>query len=141
MEFIPKDLAIKLKEKGFDKPCFGWYYIESIDEEVNLNENFGTYEDCLYSNNLDDFRNIDIVDRIDAPTIEQVLEWLRDTKYIHFNILPYNYQVGIMYTSLSICQVDPNGKFGMEEKFIYKAYETYDDACIACIEYVVKCLI
>ena len=80
MKLVNKKLAIKLKEKGFDRPCFGWYYVENIDKEVNLNESFGTYEDCLYIN--------DWFDRIDAPTTDQVLEWLREEKNIHVNALP-----------------------------------------------------
>ena len=41
MEFVDKQLALKLKEKGFDKPCFGWYHITTppgaFEGRINLN--------------------------------------------------------------------------------------------------------
>lgn len=44
MKFISKDLAIKLKEKGFDKPCFGWYHITTppgaFEGRLNLNKSY-----------------------------------------------------------------------------------------------------
>ena len=52
MKFVDKKLAIKLKEKGFDKPCFGYYYIETptgmTEGELVLNRypcRGGTYEE------------------------------------------------------------------------------------------------
>jgi hypothetical protein len=42
MKFVSKQLAMILKEKGFDKPCFGWYYIKTptgmTDGELVLNQ-------------------------------------------------------------------------------------------------------
>ena len=31
-EFIPYELALKLKELGFDEPCFGLYHICNTEE-------------------------------------------------------------------------------------------------------------
>ena len=54
MKFVDKQLALKLKEKGFDRPCFGYYYIETptgfIDGELALNRyscRGGTYKETL----------------------------------------------------------------------------------------------
>ena len=29
--FVPQELALKLKEKGFNEPCFAWIYTDVID--------------------------------------------------------------------------------------------------------------
>lgn len=147
MKFVNKKLAIKLKEKGFDRPCFGWYYVENIDKEVNLNESFGTYEDCLYSNNRDELHYIGIVDRIDAPIIDQVLEWLREDCGLYISMAcSRNYDIDAdgrvlgswvywwyeIYSHLSADLI-----YQEEEK----EYETYDEALLEGIEYVVEHLI
>lgn len=39
-EFVPYELAVKLKELGFDERCFGWYdgrYIASINQNYCKN--------------------------------------------------------------------------------------------------------
>lgn len=152
MKFIDKQLAIKLKEKGYDRPCFGWYYIETptgmTDGELVLNRypcRGGTYEETLE-------RHIDFQPKegfvgyinpnvVDAPTIEQVLEWLRDEKYITFGIFPYTYTAGVYYNLNLIWKINPDIKFEVEDYIVNTPYKTYGDACIAGIEYVVEHLI
>ena len=85
MKFVSKELAIKLKEKGFDKPCFGWYDTENGYDDLILNTT--TRVDSNYKELLESTNDIDII--IDAPTIDQTLEWLRE-KDIYIWIEPYN---------------------------------------------------
>lgn len=135
MKFVNKELAIKLKEKGFDKPCFGWYYINApygrIDEDINYystNSRGVIYEDCLYSNNLDDFYG----NTADAPIIEQVLKWLREEKDIMvFPAYSKN-------TSRWYCEI-VNADSLESEKLLFP--DSYEDACIAGIEYAINNLI
>lgn len=148
MKFVDKQLAIKLKEKGFDRPCFGYYYVETptgMDEGEFVHNKCNTrgaiYKDCLYSSNYDYYFDAHLVNKVDAPTIEQVLKWLRDEKKIYFNIFPYHYTGGIYCTLNSIWQVNMDVKFETKEYDINIPYETYEDACIAGIEYVVEHLI
>ena len=75
MKFVSKELAIKLKEKGFDKPCFGWYNTDN--EILKLHSCEGTARLVL-----EHPLNCEYI--IDAPTTDQVLEWLREKDIIVF---------------------------------------------------------
>lgn len=58
--FVPYELAILAKEKGFDEPCFGWYSILGRLTTVNISKERTKYnedtEAPLYQQLIDDFR-------------------------------------------------------------------------------------
>lgn len=93
MDFVSFDLAKKLKEKGFREKCLAYY-----DVEDNVGLLFNTlytdevtpcqYTDLLQCHNTGEAESqIDDSDFcIDAPTISQVLEWLRKEKGLHIAI-------------------------------------------------------
>lgn len=124
MKFISKDLAIKLKEKGFNKPCFGWY-----DPNISRENIYFT------------------------PTISQVLKWLRDEKNVHIGIVPYFTMstknnimwqweillIGKIIECKNTLYVDKDYNY---TKFASAdCYANYEDACICAIEFVVNNLI
>jgi hypothetical protein len=154
MKFIDKQLAIKLKEKGFDKPCFGWYYIETPtgNNEGELHYNRcqfrgAIYEDCLYSSNYDNMVDYNYDNLVDAPTIDQVLEWLREDCGLHivivcsrdFDIDADGRELGswVYWWYEIYAHLSANLIYQEEEK----EYETYDEAILDAIEYVVNNLI
>lgn len=155
MEFVDKDLALKLKEKGFNKLCFGYYHLETptefVDGELALN--------CYSCNKETPERDIDFQPNvIGAPTIEQTLKWLREEKEIHIKS-----DICFRYTSEH--KKDKNGTYSgymdVSKPFwsflirkikngncVYdnttasnNEYLSYEDACIAGIEYVINNLI
>lgn len=150
MKFVDKQLAIKLKEKGFDRPCFGYYYIETptglTDGELVLSRYYGrggTFMDTLKRHDLP-YTTSNIVD---APTIEQVLEWLREDCGLYISMAcSRNYDIDAdgcelgswvywwyeIYAHLSADLI-----YQEEEK----EYETYDEAILEGIEYVINNLI
>ena len=82
MKFVNKKLATKLKEKGFDKPCLGFY--NPIQDELQLY--CANNKDVTYKNILTSVYKNKVL--VDAPTIEQVLKWLREEKDIDIVIYP-----------------------------------------------------
>lgn len=68
-DFVPFELAVKLKEKGFDWQTFDWYDIAGDFNRGFMPRELGCQE-CY------------------APTISQVLKWLRDEKKIHVVLYP-----------------------------------------------------
>ena len=89
--FAPFELAVKLKEKGFREPCIAHYCC--LDGNI-LKFNITT--DCIRGSNvkcLNDENNI----YTDAPTISQVLKWLRKKYYIHISTKPYPCEDGVMW--------------------------------------------
>ena len=112
-DFVPFELAIKLKEKGFDGRI-GYAY-----------DNGG---ECMHTVTEYD------VDYIPAPTITQVLKWLRNEKKIHISIDIWDGYWG--YDILNL----PSGN-----SLYWDAYDeninSYEQAALAGIEYVLNDLI
>lgn len=142
MKFVDKQLAIKLKEKGFDRPCFGWYDIENNDDKLILNVHEGT----LSYKNLLEYTN-DIKTIADAPTTDQVLEWLReDCGWYIAMVCSRNYDIDadgrvlgswVYWWYEVYAHLNANLIYQEEEK----EYEIYDEAILDAIEYVVNNLI
>ena len=89
MEIVSFEIAKKLKEKGFREKCLTYY---DVDDNVGLlyNTEYSIdglpyqYTDLLASHNTGEGRQLDDSDNcVDAPTISQVLKWLRAEKNIH----------------------------------------------------------
>ncbi len=93
-DFVSFELAKMLKEKGFREKCLAYY-----DAEDNVGLLYNTqysnellpcqYTDLLASYNSGDIAaNLDTSENcIDAPTIPQVLKWLREKKKIFVEIV------------------------------------------------------
>lgn len=128
MDFVNFDIAKKLKEKGFPQVKKGtlamyneegeWYSLaRNLDEFEYLFEDFD-YHDCV------------------CPTISQVLKWLRDKKSIY--CLPW-FEQGVDMWFYAICEPIAGCEF---PEFMSKSdYDTYEQAAIAGIEYVLDNLI
>ena len=134
-DFVTFEIAKKLKEKGFREPCFGWYYpceVCGYDYRTlivfNQSEYRGDkYKDLLISHNDDK--------HIDAPTISQVLKWLRDEKKIHigFGHSPRKkWRYVIMYI---------DDRFYNKPTLAVDGFLKIEQAALAGIEYVLDNLI
>ena len=135
-DFVPFEIAKKLKEKGFKEKCLCHYIggdlIYNIESPI-------AYNQLLFSHNQ--FTNIWHRDNIDAPTISQVLMWLRNERKIHIQI--WANACGYIYI---ICDIPEEGAsdiynsdyFGPNEG---GAWDTYENCILAGIEYVLDNLI
>ena len=125
MKFVNKQLALKLKEKGFDRPCFNAYnahgcqYLNGWCEYLDERDT-----DFIY---LSDLHDKDCL----CPTIEQVLEWSREKDIMVFPIYSKN-------TSRWYCEIVNADSL---ESYKLPLSDSYEDACIAGIEYVINNLI
>lgn len=126
-DFVPFELAKKLKEKGFDESCYQKY-----DDEGYLSFNHIGYINCDKS--CDDFCAL-------APTISQVLKWLREEKKIYIEIFLYNGKY--CYFVKSITQICKDDLFHecLNEDTTEEEYDSYEQAALAGIEYVIDNLI
>lgn len=79
-DFVTYEIALKLKEKGFRKPCIAHYCC--LDGNV-LKFNITT--DCIRGSNVKCLNGENNI-YTDAPTISQVLKWLRKEKKIYIVI-------------------------------------------------------
>lgn len=95
-DFIPFELAVKLKEKGFNELCLA-YYTNDDTLYYNYSHKSGAcYKDCYLSHNLMPKDSVS-GKFVDAPTISQVLKWLREKYSIHISTKPYPCEDGIMW--------------------------------------------
>lgn len=126
-DFVPYELAVKLKDKGFDYPCITHY---DINKELKV-----VVREPI-------FWHSDVLSYTDAPTISQVLEWLREEKEIYIVIQPFP----TMATKNKICW-SWDFKWNSDGMYIEHAfpddvtYTTYEQAALAGIEYVLDNLI
>lgn len=143
-DFVPYELALKLKDKGFRKPCVATY-----DKDGMLGHNYVQptsiravgFEECLvYSD-----------DCLMAPTISQVLKWLREEKYIHIEpciLADADTDADgkvinkFTYWSFSIMSITNGDMIYFEYEHIDdKRFDTYEQAALAGIKYVLNNLI
>ena len=136
-DFVPFELAKKLKEKGFREKCLAYY-----DAEDNVGLLYNTqYSDellpCQYTDLLASYNsgeivaNLDTSDNcIDAPTISQVLKWLREEKELFIEV-SVNSHTGFDFY-FTIYEKGEEGWIvcGFDEEW----YDTYEAAAIAGVE-------
>lgn len=136
IDFIPSKLAIKLKEKGFNEKCIAKY----CNGSLVLNKVIIDGE-CEY---IDYYKEINVYDLLSnnkytilAPTIYQVLDWLRINKGIHIEVSPV-FQTKLFMST--ICYTH-EGKF--VKNFAKKAniYESYEEAILDKMEFIIDKLI
>lgn len=146
-DFVPYDLAVKLRDKGFNCNCLFAFNDEQIINP-NVVEKYGALSDdgyyeltkngggeldwdyvYIYETKLMLKRNI-ILKRnfIDAPTISQVLKWLREEKKIYVSVEVERedwFEYKIVQTIKNIRTTGTS------------VYETYPEAILAGIAYVI----
>lgn len=108
-QFCSYEIALKLKELGFDEPCFGSYFSNKslwIEDEIDFT---ALPQGVEYS--------------FDAPLWQQVEQWFRDKYNIHITILKGNYSNNEINNQLCYYYSIP-GKLGM----CYNRYNTYEEA-------------
>lgn len=119
-DFVPYELAVKLKEKGYPQRCCGKY--DMIGACYFNDGRF--YEDgCIAL----------VEDCFTAPRIDQVLKWLREEKNIHIEIRLFTCGYGF-----DIYKIYP------KERIVWSGtleYKTFEQAAIKGIEYTLYNLI
>lgn len=121
-DFVTFEIAKKLKEKGFPQVTFGNYNMQSACyiEDGRFYEN-----GCI----------TEVSRAYTAPTISQVLKWLRKEKKLHVHPeLAYFSKVGLWEVYI----VNINDYVQCSTN---KEYSSYEEAALAGIEYVLDNLI
>ena len=84
-DFVNFKLAQKLKEKGFNIPFY--FYYRTDDKSLR---HANVTNPLIYCDKIDD-------EVVIAPTISQVLKWLRDKFFLHISQKPYPCEDGLMW--------------------------------------------
>ena len=131
-DFVPFEIAKKLKENGFREECLCHYITDEL--VYNLESPIANNQMWFCHNKYD---NIWHRDNYDAPTISQVLKWLFEKKQL--------------FVSLDCNECDHFGLFFTiykkdEETWVNCGfnddyYNTPEEAAIGAIEYILNNLI
>lgn len=127
MEVVSFEIAKKLKEKGFSLPS---------GEVIGKYDSDGVYHSQLYVNFTETMDSEEII----APTISQVLKWLREEKEIHISADI----TGAGWINNIVIKVKPikDGFYWYSKKHREtEFYNSYEEAIIEAIEYVLDNLI
>ena len=107
-EFVPYELAVKLKELGFDELCFVYY--KRSNENKPAYPNHGVIQNSICGNG------------ITAPTFSQAFRWFREDLTCDSWIRP-----NLVIDGPKIYQ------FLINDKLDDEWYETYEEAELACL--------
>lgn len=140
-DFVNFSIAKKLKEKGFREPCLGWYYpfeVCGFDYKTSIVFNNSAYRGSNYKDMLVSHKDEKY---IDAPTISQVLKWLRDEKEIHIETFLYDRKYSYLIKNITkICEDDLFHEC-LNEDTADEEYATCEQSILAGIEYCLDNLI
>jgi hypothetical protein len=124
-EFIPYNLALELKELGFDEPCIGFYKLGDVD----------IYYGTIIQEKNHKFRNNtglniygDLKEKIAAPTYSQTFRWFREK---------YGYYISVFRTHDSNWGTDL-WLLGVHKPKATVFSETYEEAELACLEKLIE---
>lgn len=126
--FIPYEIALGLKELGFDEPCFGYY-------EPNKNLNY--FEKHI----LKDFpyltKNSEYQDLCAAPTFSQTFRWFREKYNIQATIEPtkdqHRFELGFNYWIWNTKTAEEWFTEPRDRPAGDYVFDTYEEAELACL--------
>lgn len=75
--FVPYEIAVKLKEVGFDEPCFNYYHNDNDDSN---DKSFYLFEfmHTFGIKNSERVTNQGFENTISAPMYQQIVDWLSE---------------------------------------------------------------
>ena len=123
-EFVSYEIALKLKELGFNEPCFTYY--------CNINGNIRTgIVVSIY--NAWTYAGTKKLETTLAPLYQQVFKWLRNKYDIDFSVLTtysrYNENASKKYSGV------------IDDKSVFTNigfYDTYEEAELACLDKLIE---
>jgi hypothetical protein len=120
-EFVPFELAVKLKQIGFDEPCIKFYW-----------------EDGMFFRGYQEAFNHNKYDTISAPLFQQAFRWFREKYDLHslIGIYPNTKEWYSSYQDLNWSGKETLDFNKTEDRSI--RFETYEEAEIACLDKLIE---
>jgi hypothetical protein len=128
-EFVPYELAVKLKQLGFDEECFGYY-------DLNNKPNFFGADGLMDTHCV----------QVNRPTFSQAFRWFRDNHNVRQNIMDFiddevgiewDYEIATIGTDL-----DENGNYKPLIEYSTddenRKFKTYEESELACLTKLIE---
>jgi len=124
-QFIPYELALELKNLGFDEPCLSTYHTKTKEIIKIFGEFKKQPEKEIYW--------------ILAPLWQQAFDWFRKNKLIDSNIERKDY-IGdnFDYYFYTICGSEKNSNILVDNDDLGKTKQIYEEARQACLEKLIE---
>ena len=126
-EFVNYEIALALKELGFDEPCFGYYYA-SDKKEVGLE---------MYI----DVKNQDIY-YVSAPLYQQAFRWFREKCSIQATIEPtkdqHRFELGFNYWIWNTKTAEEWFTEPRDRPAGDYVFDTYEEAELECLKKLIE---
>jgi hypothetical protein len=126
-EFVPYELALELKQLGFDEPCLAFYD--------------GKNAESFYFNNIRDasgdyipFQKHDRLKWFGAPTFSQAFRWFRENHNLRCQI---NY-IGGLINKTTWWDISVIGHYNTDPKQWEMKYQPYEEAELACLKKLIE---
>jgi hypothetical protein len=119
LDFVPYELALELKQLGFDEPCLGYYIANTL----------------FISNDI--VHNSTDIPVIKAPLYSQAFRWFREKHELDVNIHS-------IYTVFTCSPNEPPSKvynvyaFNKHTPTTVGCYNTYEEAELACLRKLIE---
>jgi hypothetical protein len=120
-EFVPYELAVKLKELGFNEPCFATY---SNVQEAEIEKGSLSYYEGLFLPISSEMFCL-------APTYQQAFRWFREKGIENEIHSDFDRMLGYNRGYIPVVQFIEFYNNG-------DCYETYEEAELACIEKMIE---
>jgi hypothetical protein len=121
-EFVPYGLALRMKQLGFDEPCFSYYMNGILQPSLNVKDYSYFKEMIEINSNIKNFENVL------APLYQQAFRWFRE-KYdwtIKINkILKHTWSFTLE-------------NFTLERELFGGRFETYEESESACLKKLIE---
>jgi hypothetical protein len=110
-EFVPYELALELKQLGFDESCFGYY------------------EDGVFIHWYDSKQENELLLNCTAPLYQQAFRWFREKHNMNHSIIFHETTFSNDYQYLVLSN---------DNEFVEVGYTTHEEAELACLKKLIE---
>ena len=126
--FCPYELALELKELGFDEISLFCY--DTVHEGNPLSH----CPHLLLNSQLEGFEN----EPISAPLYQQAFRWFRDVMLLDNFIIPYWFIDGEYKVKKYTYSIEPSNRFDEYFDCDSDQYDTYEEARLECLKRLIE---
>ena len=123
-EFVSYNIAVRLKELGFNEPCFGRWWFRADMHKLNEEE-----LEIIRSNYFELPEHY-----ILAPTFSQAFRWFREKHNI--DGLLHKTAEGSYYFWITECEYENYNHYKYYNQMVY--FNTYEEAELACLKNLIE---
>ena len=134
-QFIPYELALKLKELGFDEECIGYYQV--VNNKTIL---FKIPTQPSHTSSQEKVKYIYGIKSIQAPLWQQAFDWFRIGGYYNYitsHLEPWG-EDGMLEESYGYKIFYKKCDYKCEVKEVLKRFDTYEEARLECLKQLIK---